>query len=79
MGVITILLPDEAMKRLEELAKAAGRTKSYFAGQAIMEFLELESWQMGETSQALREADAGDFASEVHIANMREKWGGNAR
>jgi predicted transcriptional regulator len=79
MSVMSMRLTDEAMERLGELAKATGRTKSFLAGQAVMEFLERESWQVAEISQALREADAGDFASDLDIAAMREKCGGNAR
>lgn len=79
MSVMSMRLPDEAMDRLGDLAKATGRTKSFLAGQAIMEFLERESWQVTEISQALGEADAGDFASDQEIEAMREKWGGNAR
>ncbi|GAB6111417.1 CopG family ribbon-helix-helix protein [Desulfomicrobium salsuginis] len=79
MSVMSMRLPDEAMDRLGDLAKATGRTKSFLAGQAIMEFLERESWQVNEISQALGEADAGDFASDQEIEAMREKWGGNAR
>lgn len=79
MSVMSMRLPDEAMDRLGDLAKATGRTKSFLAGQAIMEFLERESWQVNEISQALGEADAGDFASDQEIEAMHEKWGGNAR
>ncbi|WP_028576300.1 CopG family ribbon-helix-helix protein [Desulfomicrobium escambiense] len=79
MSVMSMRLPDEAMDRLGDLAKATGRTKSFLAGQAIMEFLERESWQVNEISQALGEADAGDFASDQEIEAMHDKWGGNAR
>jgi RHH-type rel operon transcriptional repressor/antitoxin RelB len=38
--MLAIRLPDEIEKRLEELAKKTGRTKSYYVRQAILEYLE---------------------------------------
>ena len=79
MSVMSMRLPDEAMERLGELARATGRTKSFLAGQAVMEFLERESWQVAEIELALGEADAGDFASDQEVAAAREKLGSYAR
>jgi predicted transcriptional regulator len=76
---MSMRLSDEVMDRLGELATATGRTKSFLAGQAVMEFLERESWQVAQITQALREADAGDFVSDQDVEAMREKWGGSAR
>jgi predicted transcriptional regulator len=76
---MSMRLPDDIMDRLGALATATGRTKSFLAGQAVMEFLERESWQVAEITQALREADAGDFVSDRDVAAVREKWGGSAR
>lgn len=38
--MLAIRLPEEIEKRLEELAKKTGRTKSYYVRQAILEYLE---------------------------------------
>ncbi|HEB73468.1 MAG TPA: TraY domain-containing protein [Nitrospirae bacterium] len=38
--MLALRLPPEIEKRLEKLAKKTGRTKSYYAKQAIVEFLE---------------------------------------
>lgn len=38
--MLALRLPPEVEKRLEDLAKKTGRTKSYYAKQAIEEFLE---------------------------------------
>jgi predicted transcriptional regulator len=79
MSVMSMRLTHEAMERLGELARATGRTKSFLAGQAVMEFLERESWQVAEIEQALGEADAGDFASDQDVAAAREKLSNYAR
>jgi len=47
--MLAIRLPEEIEKRLEELAKKTGRTKSYYVRQAILEYLEdLEDYYLAE-------------------------------
>jgi len=74
MGALSMRLSDELTKQLEELAIATGRTKSFLAAQAIRDFLARESWQVAEIAQAIREADAGDFASENEVNAINAKW-----
>lgn len=40
MKMLAIRLPEEIEIRLENLAKATGRTKTYYAREAILEYLE---------------------------------------
>lgn len=53
--------------QLNILAAATGRTKSFLAGLAIRDYIERESWQIAQISQAISEADAGDFVSEEDV------------
>jgi RHH-type rel operon transcriptional repressor/antitoxin RelB len=47
--MLAIRLPAEIERRLEELAKKTGRTKSYYVRQAILEYLEdLEDFYLAE-------------------------------
>jgi RHH-type rel operon transcriptional repressor/antitoxin RelB len=47
--MLAIRLPEEIEKRLEELAKKTGRTKSYYVRQAILEYLEdMEDYYLAE-------------------------------
>jgi RHH-type rel operon transcriptional repressor/antitoxin RelB len=38
--MLAIRLPDEIEKRLEALAKATGRTKTFYAREAILEYID---------------------------------------
>jgi RHH-type rel operon transcriptional repressor/antitoxin RelB len=38
--MLALRLPPEIEKRLDELAKLTGRTKSYYARQAILEYID---------------------------------------
>lgn len=72
--VMTIRVDRRTKSRLEKLAKAMDRTKSYVAAQAIRAYVDLNEWQIAEIKSALKEADAGDFASEEEVAAVTKKW-----
>lgn len=78
MGMMSMRLPDELTDQLDLLASATGRTKSFLAGQAIRDYIERESWQITEISQAISEADSGDFASDDEVNSISAKWMRNA-
>ena len=75
---MTIRLEDEVRDRLDRLAEATRRSKSFLAAEAIRAFVETNEWQIGEIRAALREADAGDFASDKEVAALSRKWKVNA-
>ena len=72
--VMTIRVDRKTKYRLEKLAKAMDRTKSYVAAEAIRSYIELNEWQISEIKSALKEADAGDFASEKEVQAVMKKW-----
>ncbi len=78
MAMMSMRLPDELTNQLDVLATATGRSKSFLAGQAIRDFIDRESWQIAEITQALSEADRGDFASEEEVNTISAKWRHNA-
>jgi len=71
---MTIHLDDEVSDRLDQLAQATRRSKSFLAAGAIRAFVESNEWQIGGIRAALREADAGDFASNKDVAALSRKW-----
>lgn len=75
---MTIRLEDELKEQLERLAAATQRSKSFLAAEAIREFVELNEWQVHEIQRGLKEADAGDFASESEVTRTFAKWGVDA-
>jgi RHH-type transcriptional regulator, rel operon repressor / antitoxin RelB len=72
--VMTIRVDRKTKTRLEKLAKAMERTKSYVAAEAIRAFVDLNEWQITEIKASLQEADAGDFASEKEVQAVMKKW-----
>jgi predicted transcriptional regulator len=75
---MTVRLEDHVKNRLDVLAEATQRSKSFLAAEAIRFYVENNEWQIGETQAALSEADAGDFASDKDVAKLAKKWQVNA-
>ena len=73
---LTLRVSSEMKEQLDKLANATHRSKSYLAGEAIRQYLDLEAWQIGEIQQALKEADANDFASDDEVDAAVRKYAG---
>lgn len=78
-STMTIRIDDNAKERLDKLAVATGRSRSYLAGETIQQFIELNEWQVGEIHQALDEASRGEFASDAHVKQLFDGWRRRAR
>ena len=74
-ATMTIRLETGLKDRLEKLAEATQRSKSFLAAEAIRDFVDVNEWQVGEIREALAEADRGDFASEERVEEVFRKWG----
>ncbi len=71
---ISIRLEAAVKARLDHLADATHRSKSFLAAEAIRAFVELNEWQIHEIQTALQEADAGDFAKPAEVNKVLGKW-----
>ena len=70
--ILTLRLDSKTKKKLDKLAKATERSRSFLAAEAIREFIALNEWQIEDTKRAVQEADAGDFLTEADF-NRRIK------
>ncbi len=75
-AVVTLRLSSDVKDHLDKLAEATHRSKSYLCGEAILQYLEREAWQIGQIQEALKEADDGDFASDAEVAAVVGKYAG---
>lgn len=71
---ISIRLEATVKARLDHLADATHRSKSFLAAEAIRAFVDLNEWQIHEIQAALEEADAGDFAKPSEVNKVLKKW-----
>ena len=73
-NVLTVRVSAELQDRLDAIADAIDRPRSWVVNRALERFVESEAWQIEEIKRGLAEADAGDFASEAEVGAIFEKW-----
>ena len=71
---MTVQLPESILQRLEALARTTERSPSGLAADAIAAYVDLQEWQVERVRVGLREADAGEFASDEEVAAVFAKW-----
>ena len=79
MTTVTTRIDEETQSRLDQLAKATDRSRSWLVADAIRRYVEEEGWQVAAIEEGVRQADAGDFASEEEVKTVFAEWGVNAR
>lgn len=72
---LNVRLPEDLYNQIEELARATARTKSYLTIDALSDYLQRESWQIRDIQEGIREADAGEFATEDQVEAVFAKRG----
>ena len=75
-SVLTLRVSNKTKTKLNKLAEATQRSKSYLAAEAIERYLEVEAWQIKEIKQAVKEADVGDFVSDDEFKEITKKYAG---
>jgi RHH-type transcriptional regulator, rel operon repressor / antitoxin RelB len=72
----TISFRLDAKKRqaLDVLAQAQDRDRTYVLNEAIDAYLDVHQWQLEHIQEGIRQADAGDFASDAAVAAAFSRW-----
>jgi predicted transcriptional regulator len=76
---LTVRLESSVKKLLDKLARSTGRSRSYLAQDALRRYVEEEAWQIAQIEKAVKESDAGDFASDAEVTSTLKKWRAGAR
>ncbi len=71
---INVRLPEALYNQIEELAKATARTKSFLAIDALTNYVQSESWQIRDIQEGIKEADAGEFATDEQVKAVFSKY-----
>ncbi|WP_295879559.1 CopG family ribbon-helix-helix protein [uncultured Thiohalocapsa sp.] len=71
MTTLTLPIPDETDKALDDLAKATGRSKAELALVAIDEYTRPNTWQVEAIRAGLADADAGRV---VDHEQVKRRW-----
>jgi predicted transcriptional regulator len=69
---LSVRIDTNTKQRLDALAK---RSKSFLAAEAIVAFVEAESWQLDEIQKGVTELDEGRGIPHKDVANWLRSWG----
>jgi predicted transcriptional regulator len=78
MKTTTVRLDDKMLDRVDGLAKALSRSRSWVINSAIERFLEYEEWFVLEVKDGLAEVEKGEVADHEEVIAKFRKWGANA-
>ncbi len=73
--MLNVRIPKSLGLKLEAVARATDRTKSFVAVKALEQYLETESWQIRDIQEGIREADAKHFATPKEVEAVFSKYG----
>jgi RHH-type transcriptional regulator, rel operon repressor / antitoxin RelB len=73
--LVSVRLSEPVADRLENLAQATDRSKSFLAAQAIEEFLAVQEWQVAAIKEGIEAADRGEVVSHDEAVAELNRWG----
>jgi predicted transcriptional regulator len=71
---ITVRIDKETRDRLDALAEATQRSKSWLVAEAVRAYVAEQSWQVEAIRQGLAEAEAGNFADPAEVEALFAKY-----
>jgi len=77
MTTVTARIDEETHGKLDNLAKAVDRSRSWLVADAVRRYVEEESWQVAAVEEGVRQADAGNFATQDEVKATFARWGVN--
>ena len=69
--VITIRVGRDVKERLESLAKATARSRSFLIAEAIRCYLDDQAWQVEQVEEGIAEAESGKLVEHEEVVT---KW-----
>ena len=78
MKTITIRIEDDMLGRIDCLADAMSRSRTWVIKQAIGKFLQYEEWFVQEVKDGLKEIERGEIATDDEVSDSFHKWGVDA-
>jgi predicted transcriptional regulator len=71
---ITVRMDAGKRAALDALARATDRDRSYLINEAVDAYLAVHRWQIAHIEAGLRQAEAGEFATEKEVAAAYARW-----
>jgi predicted transcriptional regulator len=78
-ALLTVRMDENRLKALDKVAGGLDRDRTYVVTQAIDAFLDAQRWQIEYIEEAMREAQAGKFATASEVASAFARLRGRPR
>ena len=78
-ALLTVRMDEDRLQALDRLAAGLDRDRTYVVTQAIDAFLDVQKWQIEYIEEAMRKAQAGEFASAAEVASAFTRLRGRPR
>jgi RHH-type rel operon transcriptional repressor/antitoxin RelB len=72
---ITTRLDKETIEKLEKLADATKRSKSFLVAEAVDRYLHEQDWQVSAIKDSLQQAENGQFTADNEVREFFKKRG----
>ena len=76
-ATVSAKLEPSIAEKLDLLAKATARSRSFLVAEAIETYLKNQAWQIQAIQEGIQEADKGNIATDEKIEQVFQKWGAN--
>ncbi len=71
---VTFRIDGDMKDALDAIAEGLDRDRSYVLNEAVAAYLDTHRWQIDHIKEGLRQADAGEFATEAEVAAAFRRW-----
>ena len=78
MKATTVRLADETLDRVDQLADAIHRSRTWVIKEAVDRYLDHEEWFVQQVTSAIAAVDAGHIATADEVAERFKRWGVDA-
>jgi len=76
-ATVSAKLEPSVAKKLDLLAKATARSRSFLVAEAIETYVKDQVWQIQAIQEGIKEAERGNFATDKEVKKAFKKWGVN--
>jgi predicted transcriptional regulator len=76
-ATVSAKLEPSVAEKLDLLAKATARSRSFLVAEAIETYVRDQAWQIQAIQEGIKEADKGNFATDKQVEKAFKKWAVN--
>jgi predicted transcriptional regulator len=76
-ATVSAKLEPSVAEKLDLLAKATARSRSFLVAEAIETYVKDQAWQIQAIQEGIKEADKGNFATDKQVKKAFKKWAVN--